>query len=211
MMILTMPKEAAAIGKDKEGIKTEDTATKMMIMALIQEGDLAAVPATADVVEWKMKVQTGAQAVTRVATAIQDQVPHPTMVMETEVAVLQTEGEVKVPIGARAAVRDEDAEVIPMNKATWEEVVGNHVALKMKEGEEVEAALGWGEAGLHVLLQTDVAVAAATGSVCNRLMSKSSINKFFYKPAEWVLNDLIIYSAGFFIASRVARLSGSDL
>lgn len=117
MTILTMQKEAAAIGKDKEEIKAGGMDMKeMMTIALIQEEALVAITLIATVAEQEKKVQTGEPAAMKAATAIQDQVAHLIMVMETEGVALQTEWEMIVQIGAPVAIRDAAAEVIPTNR-----------------------------------------------------------------------------------------------
>ena len=106
MMILTMPKEAAAIGKDREEIKARAMDMKvMMITALFQEGVLAAIQAIVVVAEWEMRVQIGALAAKRDVTAVQDRVVHLIIAMETIVTAHQADGEVKVQTGAPEVIR----------------------------------------------------------------------------------------------------------
>lgn len=157
MMILMTQEQPAAIGKDREEIKTGDTGmNKMMIMA-IQEEALAAVRAAAVVEEWATKAKIGEQVVMRAAVAkIQD--PGVPLTMKVEIAVHPA---TKVQIGARAAIRAATAVDIQMTRITWEEAGVNPVVLKTKVEETSPAQAG---AVRPDHFQTDVAVAVAIGN-----------------------------------------------
>ena len=117
MMILTMLKKAAAIGKDMEEIRAEGMdMKKMMTMALTRERALVAIMATAVVAEWEMKVQTGEPVVMKGVTGIPDQGAHLIIAMETVVAVPHAEWEVKVPIGGLAVIKAVTAARIQRNE-----------------------------------------------------------------------------------------------
>ena len=136
MMILTMQKEAPAIGKDREEIKAGAMDMKrMMTTDLIQEGALVAIQATAVVGGWEMKVQTGALAVKKGATAVQDQVADLIIVTETIVTVHQAEVKVKVQVGALEVIRAATAilvQVIHLIMATETKIAVHQAEEEMK-------------------------------------------------------------------------------
>ena len=106
------------IGKDKEEIKAGAMDMKeKMTMVLFQEGVLGVIQATVAVAEWEMKVQTGALAVIKAATAeIQDRVVPLAMDMEMEIVVHQAEWEAKVQTGALVVIKAATGVVIQMTR-----------------------------------------------------------------------------------------------